>query len=164
MKEIICTQISLSPDKWERVILHFAVTESEGKKPHEVTIELPRVTINKYKNKNTGEWEDRESNAFVNGRFTSGFRKRACRKAIATFFPEHQDDIKHLVAAKDAVIRAARELEENLLGINGTLARLQLDMDRAPIMDATLDMVWKFYCSTNSRIYRFGRESADMDE
>lgn len=82
--EIICTAITLSPDGWKNVYLHFIETESQ--KEH--LIALPFEREEEYTDNETGETKVRKVKCMKKGNFSLTFRNEAIQRAIATFAPD----------------------------------------------------------------------------
>lgn len=161
--ENVCTKISLSPDKWEKVILHFAVTTENGGTKEE-TIELPRVTITKTKDRKTGEIKESRVNAFQNGRFTTGFRKKATNAATEKYYPQYLDDCKAIAKACASIRGAARDVTDNPLAADQYINKLRVQLMAMPAFTLETMEAWLFYCSTDNRLKMFGGEAADQED
>lgn len=81
--EITCTAITLSPDGWKNVYLHFV--EKETQKEH--LIVLPFEREEEYTDKETGEKKVRKVKCMRAGEFSLTFRNEAIQRAIETFAP-----------------------------------------------------------------------------
>ena len=153
--ENVCTKISLSPDKWEKVILHFAVA-AEGGRTIEETMEFPRVTIKKV--------TETQVNAFQNGKFTTGFRKKTAHAAVEKYYPKYLDDCKTIAKICASIRGAARDVTDNPLAAEQYINKLRQGMAEMPAMDLQGREAWLFYCSTDARLKMFGGEAADKED
>ena len=161
--EIVCTKISLSPDKWEKVILHFAVAV-EGGRTIEETMEFPRVTIKKVTDRKTGKEKETQVNAFQNGKFTTGFRKKTAHAAVGKYYPKYLDDCKAIAKICASIRGAARDVTDNPLAAEQYINKLRQGMAEMPAMDLQGREAWLFYCSTDARLKMFGGEAADKED
>ena len=89
--EVICTAITLSPDGWKNVYLHFIETESQ--KEH--LIVLPFEREEEYTDKETGETKMRKVKCMKAGNFSLTFRNEAIQRAIDTFAPGCLKEVLH---------------------------------------------------------------------
>lgn len=107
MLKYICTEVTFSPDKWEKVILRFDVIKRDKNTDKEIVLRIEEVAMPFYtyktiKDKKTGEERTRKSGCMSAGDFTNAFRHAITCKALATFYP---GELTHVLRMTDIALK-----------------------------------------------------------